>query len=139
MIRCRPCQTAFKRHQQSSIMRSTEGRFYHGKYNATLRGYEWTLTMDEYATLIRDDVVCAYCGNELNRTGSGLDRLDDAKPYTIDNVVPSCWPCNYLRMRGGFSYEEMRQLGPTLGPIWKVHPPNGTARQMGRPRLSERS
>jgi hypothetical protein len=39
---------------------------------------------------------CAYCGeipNELN----GLDRIDNNKGYTIDNVVPCCKNCNWAK------------------------------------------
>lgn len=82
--------------------------------------------MNEYAGLIGDGVVCSYCGNELNSTGGGLDRLDDSKAYAIDNVVPSCWPCNHIKKRGAFTFDEMMRLGPLLGPIWRVHPPGGT-------------
>ena len=114
MVRCRPCQVALKRSRQSAIMRSIEGRFYHAKYNAAERGHAWLLSIKEYAALIGNGVICSYCGNGLNQTGSGLDRLDDAKPYVIDNVVPSCWPCNYLRMRGAF--ESRRDANPRPSP-----------------------
>jgi hypothetical protein len=82
------------------------------------------LTREQYSALIAQP--CTYCGNPLNESGSGLDRLDDSAGYTLSNLVPACWPCNWLRHRGAFTYDEMKRLGPTLGPIWKVHPPRGT-------------
>jgi hypothetical protein len=41
------------------------------------------------------DKGCAYCGEaELRMT---LDRIDNERGHTTDNVVPACIRCNYLR------------------------------------------
>jgi len=53
---------------------------------------------------------CYYCGQEpdqemVNRNSgekaiyiyNGLDRLDNEKGYTIDNVVPACGDCNQMK------------------------------------------
>lgn len=130
MVRCRPCQEKNRRVVTARALRSTIGRYNSGRLSALRRGHGWHLTIEQYETIIT--MPCHYCGNELNATGAGLDRLRDDELYTYENVVPCCWPCNYLRMRGAFTPEEMKRLGPVLGPIWKVHPPNGTARQTGR-------
>ena len=124
MVRCQPCRQQWRKARQTKTLRSLKGRFSSGRGSAKSRGTRWELTYEQYTRLMSQG-TCDYCGNELNATGSGLDRQDDARPYTVDNVVPCCWPCNHLRKRGAFTPSEMRRLGPVLGPIWKVHPPSG--------------
>ena len=51
------------------------------------------LTLDHIESLINQR--CSYCGElDLKMT---LDRKDNAIGHTIDNVVPSCVRCNYIR------------------------------------------
>lgn len=76
--------------------RSPAGRFRYGKSSAKIRGLRWTLTFIEYVELIGSD-ECFYCGEELNETGSGLDRIDPALGYTYENVVPCCATCNKIK------------------------------------------
>ena len=58
-----------------------------------LRGHVCQLTKREIETLIRQG--CTYCGDtELRMT---LDRIDNSKGHTADNVVPACIRCNYAR------------------------------------------
>lgn len=40
---------------------------------------------------------CYYCHGENNKTGSGLDRLDNNITYTVKNTVPCCRGCNSWR------------------------------------------
>ncbi len=59
---------------------------------------------------------CHYCGSlpqrktNYNRKESsvyqkqngdfvynGLDRIDNSKDHTSDNIVPCCWPCNWMK------------------------------------------
>lgn len=37
---------------------------------------------------------CDYCGE---REKVGLDRVDSEKPYEVQNVVPCCTMCNYMK------------------------------------------
>ena len=58
-----------------------------------LRGHTCDLTKQEIETLIAGG--CRYCGErELRMT---LDRIDNSKGHTLDNVVPACIRCNYAR------------------------------------------
>jgi hypothetical protein len=41
--------------------------------------------------------LCWYCHRENNKAGSGLDRLDNNKTYTVANTVPCCRGCNSWR------------------------------------------
>lgn len=40
---------------------------------------------------------CFYCSAPPPKYGSGLDRIDNSKGYTLDNVIACCPKCNYLR------------------------------------------
>jgi hypothetical protein len=75
------------------------------QYNrdAKKRGVKFLLTKDEVKTLIFEK--CFYCNAEpankiINRFGNGdivyngIDRIDNSKDYTKDNVTPCCWQCN---------------------------------------------
>lgn len=128
LIRCPDCKVAHQRQQAHEQLRSLNGRWHSGRLVAGYRGIPWELTRDELAALISQP--CIYCGNPLNASGAGLDRLDSDGPYVLSNVVPSCWPCNYIKRRGAFTFDEMRRLGPTLGPIWQVHGPRGAKHQI---------
>nr|DAK52161.1 MAG TPA: restriction endonuclease [Caudoviricetes sp.] len=53
---------------------------------------------------------CIYCGTIKN---VGCDRIDNSKPHTIDNIVPACAECNFIR-GNRFNVEEMKLLGKTI-------------------------
>jgi hypothetical protein len=59
----------------------------------TLRGHTCDLTKAEIEQLIARG--CSYCGETVLRMT--LDRIDNAKGHTRDNVVPACIRCNYAR------------------------------------------
>ena len=74
--------------------------------SAKKRGYEWKLTKKQVAHLTKQP--CHYCGavpsqalhpSECNGAYiyNGLDRVDNSKGYTVDNVVPCCSGCNYMK------------------------------------------
>lgn len=56
---------------------------------------------------------CVYCGDTKRL---GLDRIDNSKGHTKDNVVVCCYDCNVAR-GNNFSYEEMMVLGKTIKQI----------------------
>jgi hypothetical protein len=76
------------------------------KKNARKRGREWGLTDEQAVAIMRRN--CFYCGAAPSNIScppicngdfvySGLDRVDNAKGYTPDNVVPCCKFCNYAK------------------------------------------
>ncbi|MBA7528571.1 hypothetical protein ES705_20758 [subsurface metagenome] len=76
------------------------------KTNAKNRGLKYKLTEEQFKKITQKD--CYYCGAKPNNiskqnryTGSyiynGLDRIDNAKGYTINNVVPCCKICNIAK------------------------------------------
>jgi hypothetical protein len=92
-------------------------RYHHCKGSAKFHGREWALTKDECLALWR--MPCAYCGGKLPETGTGLDRMDDDRGYSADNVLPCCTFCNIARSFI-FTVTEMREiLGPAIAEVRK--------------------
>lgn len=83
-----------------------------GQYAAKDSKRVWSLTYEEYLQIIHEP--CHYCGkNLLEESGYHLDRIDNAKGYTLDNVLPCCWECN--RLRGNqLTVLEMEVVAKTL-------------------------
>lgn len=79
------------------------------KYSADKRNLSFNLTDNEIKFLIKDK--CFYCerfpyreyksSRSLKYKGNlicnGIDRIDNNKGYSIDNVVTACKECNILR------------------------------------------
>jgi len=79
--------------------------------SARVKGYTFELSHEHIAELINKE--CHYCGAEPgnsmkqhNRmiTYQGIDRLDNSKGYTPDNVVSCCIVCN--KMKKALSHDE---------------------------------
>lgn len=56
---------------------------------------------------------CFYCGDTRRL---GLDRIDNTKGHTKDNVVVCCYDCNVARANN-FTHKEMQLLGETIKKI----------------------
>lgn len=84
------------------------------KHSAKKRKYEFSLTKEEFIGLILQP--CFYCGIEplskIKKTNkfyskewteaskiaaNGIDRVDNSKGYTTDNVVTCCKICNHAK------------------------------------------
>jgi hypothetical protein len=88
---------------------------------------------EDFVAWKRNQVRCChYCGLEerdLYRLGVvnvrtrrvmeaiGVDRIDNALPYTLENIVLCCGPCNAIKS-SILSASEMEQLGSALSCIW---------------------
>ena len=73
---------------------------------AKRRNLEFKLTRDQFRHLAKQP--CCYCGAEpCNSLGknklngdfvyNGIDRVNNAKGYTLDNTVPCCRLCNWAK------------------------------------------
>lgn len=70
------------------------------------RDLDLSITLSQFESL-RAVGECHYCGGALPPKSYGLDRIDNARGYDIDNVVPCCTMCNWAR-GGCLSYDEFR-------------------------------
>lgn len=77
-----------KRYQQTY-----KGVYWNYKGNAKHSGFEFKLTVQDFKNF--EGQNCFYCGEKLVRVG--LDRIDNNKGYTLENVNPCCSICNYMR------------------------------------------
>jgi len=63
-----------------------------------------------------EDGVCFYCGSALVFEGgptlqtASVDRIDNSKGYTQDNMVLCCQRCNVIK-GSWFTFEEMLEIG----------------------------
>jgi len=87
--------------------------------SARKRGKEFTITYDEFASIIKAD--CFYCGErpsnivrlnfkttDTSMLYNGIDRMDNKKGYTADNCVPCCKSCNMMKKT--LSYDDFVSL-----------------------------
>ena len=78
------------------------------QHNAKKRDRAFELTKEDFSFLTK--MNCFYCGDKpfqvkemRHREGqgdyeyNGLDRIDPTKGYTLDNVVPCCGVCNWMK------------------------------------------
>lgn len=75
--------------------RTLKGQFNVSKRKARYHGKEWTITLEQYSIL--RSKACYYCAGNLPDTSRGLDRIDNSKGYSLDNVLPCCGFCNSVR------------------------------------------
>jgi hypothetical protein len=90
---------------------------------------EFNLTFEEFLEIIKED-KCHYCSSGIifNKHSKfmskglsrayQLDRKDNYKGYTKDNLVVACWDCNRLKS-DRFTYEEFMKFSPILQEIMK--------------------
>jgi hypothetical protein len=69
--------------------------------NAKSRELKFELTKEQFHSLAATS--CHYCGT-CQENGNGIDRVDNTKGYTMDNVVPCCSLCN-IRIKQEWKWE----------------------------------
>lgn len=80
---------------QKAFRRTDAGRFSLAKSGAKYRGLSWEITLEEFKSL--RERPCFYCEGALPEAAPGLDRRDNSKGYSPENVVPCCRDCNRIR------------------------------------------
>ncbi len=90
---------------------SFRGLYAKYKYEANKRGFEFTLTQEDFRVITQNS--CAYCNQPpLNKArlsyGSkntesyvynGIDRVNNAVGYVEGNVVACCSVCNFMKAK----------------------------------------
>lgn len=75
-----------------------KGRYSKYKSGAKRRQLEFKLTLNQFKKYWRQP--CHYCGDSIRTIG--LDRIDSSIGYNIDNIVPCCPKCNWMKMTQGY-------------------------------------
>ncbi|MFX0203606.1 MAG: hypothetical protein ACFFCW_46490 [Candidatus Hodarchaeota archaeon] len=97
-------------------------------------GLPFHITFDEYCQWVKslgqtDSQICPYCGLSIVESkafqqlrgkkkicGFTIDRIDNEKGYTLDNIQRICYLCNTIKGLW-FTSKEMQILGPQLRKI----------------------
>jgi hypothetical protein len=103
--------------KRQSNTRPFWGHYQNLRYNAAKYHIDkvFDITYEQFVFLTQIG-ICHYCGepnivwdaNSSNRK-SNLDRKDNTKGYTFDNVVVCCKDCNLMK-RDWFSYDEFKAM-----------------------------
>lgn len=93
-----------------AIRRKT--RYVHLKSAAKRRGISLELTEEDYYATVYDK-KCSYCGGDLPVAGHGLDRKDNNKGYTLENVTTCCTVCNKIKGTT-LNHDEMKEVAKLL-------------------------
>lgn len=95
------------------------------KRHAKRRGYNWRLSLSQVSDIIQKP--CYYCGAKKSNKKitknckegffyNGIDRVDNLKDYSIDNVVPACKKCN--QAKGALSKDEFISWIKAMAEQW---------------------
>lgn len=78
---------------------------------AKKKGIDFAIDEETFRVLMMRP--CTYCGRKPKRDCNGLDRVDNSKGYTLDNVVPCCRLCNWTKRN--------LDLGEFICHVKKIH------------------
>ena len=106
---------------RKTYAQSPKGRFGTYKHAAKQNKRSFELTLVDHfipgAPNTYWQKPCTYCDDAIATVG--LDRIDNDKGYTVDNVVPCCVDCNLTR-QDRWTHEEMKIIGPAIAKIKKL-------------------
>jgi hypothetical protein len=81
------------------------GRWRYRKYDAGRKGREFSITQEQFEAIATTPEGCYLCGTTASQLS--LDRVNNLRGYTIDNVAACCWPCN--ASKGASTLEEWKK------------------------------
>lgn len=93
-------------------LRTPENKFNVYCKDAQRRGITWNLSFKEFMLFWQKPCVVCDCAIET----IGLDRIDNNRGYSLDNVRPMCKKHNYMRNK--YSDEDIIELATGLSK-WK--------------------
>lgn len=112
---CSKCANGKMSGKNSGAYKHGSKRYPEYRNNANRRGIKFDLTPREFKRMVLQP--CHYCGGyskdrvESSR-GNGIDRKDSRKGYEIENCVPCCSTCNFVKNKMG--YEEFIKYIKTM-------------------------
>ena len=96
-VRQNRCKSCIKEEgKQWAIDRQTNIKYKYMVYKSAAKkaGRVLALPIEDFEILVKSN--CHYCGAEPV-TLNGIDRLDNKKGYFLDNCVPCCPVCNWMK------------------------------------------
>jgi len=109
--------------------RSLDGIFVNVRYSAKRRNIEFNLTKEEFIVWYNNqEKKCYYCKRNLeeikkdkilnlNSYRFSIDRKDNNRSYSLDNIVLCCLGCNVVKGKF-FTEQEMLKMGSVLKNIF---------------------
>lgn len=110
-----------RKREQSQAFKSKPNYIYTViKRNSLRKNREFVLTKDEFINWYTNSKkICEYCGiNEdfiqpYGYTRLEIDRTNNDKGYSLDNIVLACTICNKIKSNI-LDYDEMKYIGKNL-------------------------
>jgi len=135
-MKCKDCGTEDQAlHYRSGKMKLCYDCQNYANLKTKATGGGVNFTREQFVAWKRADASrrsCAYCGisaADLHKLGAvnvrtkkvyesiGVDRRDNTRPYTLDNLIPCCGPCNAIK--GSILTDaEMMKVGKVLAKAW---------------------
>lgn len=120
--------------QARNLFNTTRNNLKNGFNRKNKGSPELSMTLEQFcAWRSKQTLECHYCGiaqDDLVKVGMksqiqrpvrvlGVDRVDSAKGYCVENLVPCCFVCNQIK-GDRFSSDEMRSIGQAVGLAWRA-------------------
>lgn len=102
---CNKCANKRRSGKNNSNYIHGNNRFTEYRYNAKKRGLQFNLTILQFEDITKKP--CHYCGGyssdrNIKSRGNGIDRKNSNIGYEIDNCVPCCATCNFIKNNMGY-------------------------------------
>lgn len=97
---CSNCANKRMSGKNNSQYKHGNSRYCEYRANAKRRGLNFDISVEELESITKKE--CHYCGgyssewDERSR-GNGIDRKDSDIGYVIDNCLPCCSKCNFIK------------------------------------------
>lgn len=111
----KPERIAYRKAYDPLWRTTAAGRWSIFRARAKQRKLRVGISLEEFLGLAPDP--CFYCGRDRSDTW-GLDRIDSAGEYTLNNVRPCCRTCNLAK--NDMTVEEFRTWATALARHWNL-------------------
>jgi hypothetical protein len=91
--------TEIERAKERRKRSSKPGKYATYRVNALKRGLVFELSFEDFLKFWQQP--CHYCGDSIETIG--LDRVDNTKGYSPDNVVSCCTRCNRMKLKEAYA------------------------------------